>query len=170
MEAREAGRLAAEEKTRLEETRKARIAEEKTRGQLTELARLEAAKLDDLRRSRENEEKLVAQLAQARNQNVSAKVSEIEARLEKARAEKASGEKESAALRTKIDLARTEATKASDLAREAERLQASVVAEKQKLEKLTRDSQEASQAWSEATGRLKDRTAAEGDCPTTRGG
>jgi len=155
VEAREAGRLAAEEKTRLEETRKARIAEEKTRGQLTELARLEAAKLDDLRRSRENEEKLVAQLAQARNQNVSAKVSEIEARLEKARAEKASGEKEIAALRTKIDLARTEATKASDLAREAERLQASVVAEKQKLEKLTRDSQEASKAWSEATGRLK---------------
>ncbi len=154
-EAREAARLAQEEKARLEDTRKARVAEEKSIAQLNTLKAQESAKLDEVRKARELEERLTAQLADARKNNENRKAAAIQDEIEKARADKAAQEKQMAALGQKIEAAKAESAKAAELARQAERLEARVKQEKDELARITREREEASKAWSQTVAKLE---------------
>jgi type IV pilus assembly protein PilQ len=150
-----AARLAAEEKGRLEDSKKARLAEEKTRAELNGLVAKENSKLAEARKAREAEEKLVAQLADARKQQEQSKIAKIQDEIEKARLAKVAQEAEIAKLKGQVEIARQDAIKAAELTRQAERLEARVVNERAELDKVVRDRQVAAKAWSETVGKLE---------------
>lgn len=150
-----AARLAAEEKGRLEDSKKARLAEEKTRTELNGLVAKENSKLAEARKAREAEEKLVAQLADARKQQEQSKIAKIQDEIEKARLAKVAQEAEIAKLKGQVEIARQDAIKAAELTRQAERLEARVVNERAELDKVVRDRQVAAKAWSETVGKLE---------------